>query len=92
MARERERLWQQHITEWQTSGMAYCKQRSLTYCWFVYRRKKLAGVASDGPAPSGFARAASERGVDRFIKNVARVLPRFSGDYTVVGSINYLVN
>lgn len=38
---ERKRAWQQHITDWQTSGlsgMAYCKQQSLTYCQFVYWR------------------------------------------------------
>ncbi len=35
MTHEREQLWQQHITQWQASGlsgMAYCKQQSLTYC------------------------------------------------------------
>ena len=61
MTREREQLWQKHITEWQASelsGMAYCKQQSLTYCRFVYWRKKLASVASDGPASSGFAKVA----------------------------------
>ncbi len=63
MTREREQLWQQHITEWQASGlsgMAYCKQQSLTYCRFVYWRKKLTSLqASNGSAPSGFARVAS---------------------------------
>jgi hypothetical protein len=35
MTSEREQLWQKHVTEWQASGlsgMAYCKQQSLTYC------------------------------------------------------------
>ena len=60
MTRERAGLWQQHITEWQASGlsgMAYCRQRSLTYGRFVYWRKKLAASqAPEGAAPSGFAR------------------------------------
>lgn len=41
---QREQIWQQRITDWQASGlsgMAYCKQQSLTYCRFVYWRKKL---------------------------------------------------
>lgn len=61
MTREREQLWQQHITQWQTSGlsgMAYCKQHSLTYCRFVYWRKKLSSGAPGDSAPSGFARVA----------------------------------
>lgn len=60
MTREREQLWQQHITQWQASGlsgMAFCKQQSLTYCRFVYWRRKLAGGAPDDAALSGFARA-----------------------------------
>ena len=47
MIREQEQLWQQRITEWQASGlsgMAYCKQQSLTYCRFVYWRNKLASL------------------------------------------------
>ncbi|WP_303287211.1 IS66 family insertion sequence element accessory protein TnpB [Marinobacter sp. SS8-8] len=62
MIREQEQLWQQRITEWQASGlsgMAYCKQQSLTYCRFVYWRKKLASLtAPEGAAPFGFARVA----------------------------------
>lgn len=62
MTREREQLWQQHITQWQASGlsgMAYCKQQSLTYCRFVYWRRKLTDLhASDEPSPSGFAKVA----------------------------------
>jgi len=58
----REHLWQQHITHWQASGlsgMAYCKQQSLTYCRFVYWRKKLADVEpADETGTSGFARVA----------------------------------
>lgn len=61
MTHEREQLWQQHITQWQASGlsgMAYCKQQSLTYCRFVYWRKKLTHGVPDDAAPSGFARVA----------------------------------
>lgn len=69
MTREREQLWQQHITEWQASGlsgMAYCKQQSLTYCRFIYWRKRLAGSGrvSDGAASSGFARVAPVSGIE----------------------------
>src|SRR5699024_8928472 len=61
---ERKRAWQQHITDWQASGlsgMAYCKQQSLTYCQFVYWRKKLTNPepVSAGPAMPGFARVAT---------------------------------
>ena len=61
---ERKRAWQQHIADWQTSGlsgMAYCKRQSLTYCRFVYWRKKLAKpeVVPDRSAPSGFAKVAA---------------------------------
>lgn len=65
---ERERIWQQHITAWQASGlsgMAYCKQHSLTYSRFVYWRRKLAdpeAVADATAAPSGFARVTSVSG------------------------------
>lgn len=61
---EREQVWHQHIMDWQASGlsgMAYCKQQSLTYCRFVYWRKKLAEPepVSEGEMPSGFARVAA---------------------------------
>ena len=64
---DRQHLWQQHITDWRASGlsgMAYCKQRSLAYCRFVYWRKKLADPepVSDRAAPSGFARVAPVSG------------------------------
>ena len=38
---ERAHAWQQHITDWQVSGVsgsAYCKQQSLVYHQFVYWR------------------------------------------------------
>jgi hypothetical protein len=41
---ERAHVWQQHITDWKTSGVsdsAYCKQQSLIYHQFVYWRRKL---------------------------------------------------
>jgi len=63
---ERKRLWQQHIEDWQASGlsgMAYCQQQSLTYCRFVYWRKKLAepkAVIAERPAGlPGFAKVAA---------------------------------
>ena len=62
MARERVELWQERITQWQSSGlsgMAYCKQESLAYGRFIYWRKKLVGSPEpDGATPSGFARVA----------------------------------
>lgn len=66
---ERKRIWQQHITDWQASGlsgMAYCQQQSLTYCRFVYWRKKLTNPkpVSAGPALSGFAKVATIPGAN----------------------------
>jgi hypothetical protein len=66
---EKAHLWQQHITDWRASGlsgMAYCQQQSLTYCRFVYWRKKLAKPESvpDRPAPSGFAKVAAVPSAD----------------------------
>jgi len=59
---QREQVWQQHITDWQASGLsglAYCKEQSLTYCRFVYWRKKLtcAESVADEISSAGFARA-----------------------------------
>lgn len=63
---ERKRLWQQHIEDWQASGlsgMAYCQQQSLTYCRFVYWRKKLTGPEASVPeqhvSSAGFAKVAA---------------------------------
>jgi hypothetical protein len=63
---ERKRLWQQHITDWQASGlsgMAYCQQQSLTYCRFVYWRKKLAepDQVPERPVRSGTGRSCACR-------------------------------
>ena len=61
---EREQFWRQRITDWQASGlsgMAYCKQQSLTYCRFVYWRKKLTEPdhhPNETSAVTGFARVA----------------------------------
>jgi hypothetical protein len=59
---ERKRLWQQHITDWQASGL--CQQQSLAYCRFVYWRKKLAepDQVPDRPVRSGFAKVAAAPG------------------------------
>jgi len=65
---ERTRIWQQHITDWQTcgvSGNAYCKQKSLVYHQFVYWRRKFAaaeGIQKQVPATTGFARVVSAPG------------------------------
>ena len=40
---ERAHVWQQHITDWEASGVsgsAYCKQQSLVYHQFFYWRQK----------------------------------------------------
>ena len=60
---ERKRAWQQHIKDWQASGlsgMAYCQQQSFTYAWFIYWRKKVTEpvTAPMQSVPSGFAKVA----------------------------------
>ncbi|MDY6840788.1 MAG: hypothetical protein SV429_04665 [Pseudomonadota bacterium] len=44
--------------------MAYCQQQALTYCRFVYWRKKLAEPEQvpDRPVRSGFAKVAAVPG------------------------------
>ena len=66
---ERRRLWQQHIEDWQASGlsgMAYCQQQSLTYCRFVYWRKKLTEPEASFPehpvSSPGFAKVSAVPG------------------------------
>ena len=66
---ERKRLWQQHIEDWQASGlsgMAYCQQQSLTYCRFVYWRKKLTEPEASFPeqpvSSPGFAKVSAVPG------------------------------
>lgn len=65
---ERVHAWQQHITDWEVSGVsgsAYCKRQSLVYHQFVYWRQKLT-PAADFPkqeqATTGFARVVSAPG------------------------------
>ena len=65
---ERAQVWQQHITDWEVSGVsgsAYCKQQSLVYHQFVYWRQKLT-PNEDSPkqvqAATGFARVVSAPG------------------------------
>jgi len=46
---ERTAYWQQHIDDWQASGLsgtAYCQQYHLTYHCFVYWRGKFARAAT----------------------------------------------
>jgi hypothetical protein len=68
---ERAHVWQQHITEWEASGVsgsAYCKQQSLVYHQFVYWRQKLTPT-EDSPKQAqtvtGFARVVSAPGTGR---------------------------
>jgi hypothetical protein len=68
---ERAHAWQQHITEWEASGVsgsAYCKQQSLVYHQFVYWRQKLTPT-EDSPKQAqtvtGFARVVSAPGTGR---------------------------
>jgi hypothetical protein len=65
---ERTHVWQQHIADWQASGLsgsAYCKQQSLVYHQFVYWRRKLV-LTEDSleqeQAATGFARVVSAPG------------------------------
>lgn len=55
---ERRDYWQQHITEWQASGlsgMAFCQQQSLAYHQFSYWRQKfMSNVSADTPPQAGF--------------------------------------
>ncbi|WP_018405568.1 IS66 family insertion sequence element accessory protein TnpA [Marinobacter gelidimuriae] len=65
---ERAHVWQQHITDWETSGVsgsAYCKQQSLVYHQFVYWRRKLAPAEDclkQEQAATGFTRVVSAPG------------------------------
>jgi hypothetical protein len=49
---ERTYHWQQHIEHWRDtglSGVAFCKQQSLSYHQFVYWRRKLEGPGDAYP-------------------------------------------
>jgi len=62
---EKVHVWQQHITDWQASGVsgsAYCKQQSLVYHQFVYWRRKLTPTEESleqEQAATGFTRVIS---------------------------------
>jgi hypothetical protein len=60
-------FWQKMLSDWDASnlsGAAYCKQQSLVYHRFFYRRQKFNGI-SDRQTPaqsrSGFARVSPSR-------------------------------
>jgi len=65
---ERSNVWQQHITDWEASGVSgstYCKQQSLVYHQFVYWRRKLAPTddcLKQAQAATGFTRVVSAPG------------------------------
>jgi hypothetical protein len=65
---ERAQIWQQHITDWQASGVsgsAYCKKQSLVYHQFVYWRQKLVlteGCLKQEQTATGFTRVISAPG------------------------------
>ena len=66
---ERAQDRQHHIADWEVSGVsgsAYCKQQSLVYHQFVYRRQKLAPTEDSREqeqAVTGFTRVVSAAGV-----------------------------
>ena len=95
---EREQVWHQHITDWQASGlsgMAYCKQQSLTYCRFVYWRKRLTEpeLALDEAAPSGFARVATvpsaeaSQGLTLSLPSGVSITGLHAGNVDVLGAV-----
>jgi len=65
---ERAHVWQQHITDWQAtgvSGSAYCKRQALVYHQFVYWRRKLAPTEDSleqEQSTTGFTRVVSAPG------------------------------
>ncbi|WP_413540276.1 IS66 family insertion sequence element accessory protein TnpA [Marinobacter sp. ELB17] len=71
---ERAHVWQQHIADWEVSGVsgsAYCKQQSLVYHQFVYRRRKLAPTEDclqQEQAATGFTRVVSAPGLRKPLK------------------------
>ena len=66
---ERAQVWQQHITDWEASGVsgsAYCKQQSLVYHQFVYWRRKLVptdDALEQEQTVTGFTRVVSAHSV-----------------------------
>jgi len=65
---ERAQVWQQHIADWEVSGVsgsAYCKQQSLVYHQFVYWRRKLTPTEESleqEQAATGFTRGVAVPG------------------------------
>jgi len=54
--RERRAFWQEHLTQWQASGMtqvAYCRQHGVNRDQFGYWKKRLLSARSSGTAPRG---------------------------------------
>jgi len=59
---ERVNLWQNHINQWQESGLSgskFCKRSELGLAQFYYWKSKLFGdtrnIAGDKKRPTGFA-------------------------------------
>jgi hypothetical protein len=48
----RAAFWQSHIDEWRATGgsqRAYCEEQGLSYCRFVYWRRKFKRLSSAAP-------------------------------------------
>lgn len=77
---QREHYWQQIMSECQSSGlsgMAFCKQQTISYHQFTYWRSKLRQTDSGKPierSGSGFARV-SVAGPDRSTTELTIRLP-----------------
>ena len=55
---ERRSLWQDHLAQWQRSGLtqvAYCRQQGLKVAQFGYWKKRLLPVRSPDAAPDFIA-------------------------------------
>ena len=53
---ERRAFWQEHLAQWQASGMtqvAYCRQHGVNRDQFSYWKKRLLSARSAGTAPGG---------------------------------------
>ena len=51
----RHTQWQQHIVDWQQSGLsqaAFCQSHQLSYHQFIYWRQKLAPKSDDSAIPA----------------------------------------
>lgn len=50
---DRAAFWQSHIDTWRAAGgsqRAYCDEQGLSYCRFVYWRRKFKRLSSSAPA------------------------------------------